>query len=180
MADPVDTNELVLITDVGSEDANSYGTLDEMYHYFLHISTAEQFLALDEQTQIAYMIQAARINDTMLDPIGIATYENQALLFPRKRLVDRHGRKYGEDEIPKQVKWAQFEEARYLYSTGTKLPSMLTQGFSEAKLDVMSIKLDKDFIPLKVDNDAVDFLSLFGSVDSGSLGGFHMIDVWRY
>ena len=180
MPDSADNNELVLITEVGSEEANSYGTLDEMRHYFLNISTAEQFLALNEQTQIAYMIQAVRVNDTMLDPVGQPTHENQSLLFPRKKLIDRHGRIYGEDEIPKQVKWAQFEEARYLYSTGTKLPSMLTQGFSEARLDVMSIKLDKDFIPLKVDNDAADFLSLFGTVDSGSLGGFHMIDVWRY
>lgn len=170
MPESVDTNELTLVTEVGSKNANSYGTLEEMRHYFLHISTAEQFLALSEQTQIAYLIQAVRVNDTMLSPFGTPTYEEQALLFPRTNLIDKHGRRYTKDEIPKQIKWAQFEEARYLYSTGTKLPSMLTQGFSEARLDVMSIKLDKSFIPLKVDNDAADFLSLFGTVDAGSLG----------
>lgn len=172
--------ELILNTTVGSPEANSYGTLEEMHNYFKYISSAFTFLTADEDVQIAYMIQAARINDTMLTPFGIETYSDQALLFPRTKLVDKHGRVYASDEIPKQVKWAQFEEANYLFNTGSKLPSNLMQGFSSAKLDTMSITLDKDFIPLKIDNDASDFLLLFGTLSQGTLSGISMVDVWRY
>ena len=64
-------------------------------------------------------------------------------------------------------------------SNSTKFPSILTQGFSEARLDSMSIKVDATMIPKKLDTDALDFLSLFGQLESNS-GATSIVNVIRY
>ena len=153
-----------LITDVGGETSNSYGTLDELKAYFAHRDEAASLLAEDDSVLIARMIQATLINDTVLKAYGSLVSDEQSLEFPRKELVDKHGRSYADDIIPEKIKYAQFEQALYLYSNDISVPSILTQGFSMAKLDVMQIKLDKDFVPKKLSYDAIDFLELFGEV----------------
>lgn len=164
---------------VGGSSANSYGTLEELRDYFSGRSEAEEFLALDDNVLTARMIQAALINDTLLTPYGVLSSDSQSLLFPRKKLKDKHGRTYADDVIPAKIKYAQFEQAFYCNTNNITLPSILTQGFVEAKLDVMSIKLDKDFVPKKLSYDAVDYLSLFGDVDSGN-NDMKTINVVRY
>ena len=72
------------------------------------------------------------------------------------------------------------EEALYLITTGTKIPDIVMQGFSSVSLDTMSLKVDKSFIPRKLDNDAIDYLSQFGKLDSGSNGSVNINDVIRY
>ena len=172
--------ELTLVTTVGDKNANSYGTLDEMYLYFTGRSDAVNFLSATMQEQIARLIQATVINDLLLHAVGARTYEEQALEFPRTALVDSHNRKYSSTEIPAKIKYAQFEQALYLFTTNIKLPSILTKGFSQAKLDTMSITVDKQFIPNKLDSDSIDFLKEFGRVDSGSLGNVTVANVVRY
>lgn len=169
-----------LDTTVGSSTANSYGTLQELKDYFANRSEASEFLAMSDDVLIARLIQATLINDVALTPVGKLASNEQSLLFPRDSLVDKHGRTYRNDEIPKQVKYAQFEQALYCNMNNIMLPSILTQGFSEAKLDVMSIKLDKDFVPKKLSYEATDFLSLFGEVDSSNSTGSKTVRVIRY
>ena len=153
-----------LVTDVGGETSNSYGTLDELKAYFGNRSEAASLLAEDDSILIARMIQAALINDTVLKAYGELVSNEQSLEFPRKDLYDKHGRSYPDDAIPEKIKYAQFEQALYLYKNDISFPSILTQGFKEARLDVMQIKLDTDFVPKKLSYDAIDFLSLFGEV----------------
>lgn len=153
-----------LVTDVGGESSNSYGTLDELKDYFANRAEASTLLAEDDSVIIARMIQATLINDTVLKAYGVIASDEQSLEFPRKELVDKHGRKYRDDIIPDKIKYAQFEQALYLFLNDITTPSILTQGFKEAKLDVMQIKLDKDFVPKKLSYDAIDFLELFGEV----------------
>jgi hypothetical protein len=172
--------ELSLVANVGSPEANSYGTLAEMNLYFSGRSDAVEFLEATEQEKIARLIQATVINDLLLHAVGNRTTEEQSLEFPRTNLVDSHGRKYSSNEIPAKIKYAQFEQALYLFTTSIKMPSILTQGFSQAKLDVMSVTVDKSFIPNKLDTDALDFLREFGMVDSGSVGSVHTPNVVRY
>lgn len=172
--------ELTLVTTVGGKDTNSYGTLAEMNLYFSGRSDAVDFLSATEQEQIARLIQATVINDLLLHAFGNRTTEEQALEFPRTNLVDLHGRKYNSTEIPAKIKYAQFEQALHLFTSSIKLPSILTQGFSQARLDVMSITVDKQFIPNKLDTDALDFLREFGVVDNGSVGNLQVANVVRY
>lgn len=169
-----------LDTTVGSPTANSYGTLQELRDYFAHRSEASDFLSLSDEDLTARMIQAVLINDTALTPVGKLASNEQSLLFPREGLVDVHGRTYKADEIPRHIKYAQFEQALYCSINNVLLPSILTQGFSEAKLDVMSIKLDKDFVPKKLSYEATDFLSLFGEVDSTSSSNSKNVRIVRY
>lgn len=171
--------ELVLDATVGSTSANSYGTLEEALFYFKGRSDASAFTDASEEEQIARLIQATRINDLMIIPFGTRTFPEQSLDFPRANLVDKHGRTYKPDEIPALVKYAEFEQALYLMSNSTKFPSILTQGFSEARLDSMSIKVDATMIPKKLDTDALDFLSLFGQLESNS-GATSIVNVIRY
>lgn len=172
--------ELTLVTTVGATDANSYGTLDEMNLYFTGRSDAVDFLQATEQEQIARLVQATVINDLLLHAFGERATEEQSLEFPRNNLVDKHGRRYSNTDIPAKIKYAQFEQALYLFTSSIKLPSILMQGFSQAKLDVMSVTVDKQFIPNKLDTDALDFLREFGIVDSGSVGNVHVANVVRY
>lgn len=169
-----------LITTVGGEDSNSYGTLEELKNYFAHRTEAASFLEQEDDVLIARLIQAAFINDTLLTPYGKRVSDSQSLSFPREGLFDKHGRKYSNSVIPDKIKFAQFEQALYCATNNIMLPSILTQGFSEAKLDVMSIKLNKDFVPRKLSYDAVDFLSLFGEVDASFGGDVNIINVTRY
>lgn len=168
-----------LDTTVGGVNANSYGTVEELRSYFANRSEASAFLAMSDETIIARMIQATIINDTVLYPNGILANTEQALAFPRKKLRDKHGRTYAEDTIPRQVKYAQFEQALYCFNNSVTLPSILTQGFSEVKLDVMSLKLNKEFVPKKMSEDAIDFLSLFGEVTSQN-GDMYHVNIVRY
>lgn len=165
---------------VGSATANSYGTVEELKDYFAHRSEASEFISLDDEILTARLIQAALVNDTVLRAYGTRASDEQNLSFPRKGLIDKHGRKYAEDVIPDKIKYAQFEQAFYCNTNSVALPSILTQGFVEAKLDVMSVKLDKDFIPQKLSYDVIDFLSLFGEVDSSLTNDVSSVYVVRY
>lgn len=167
-------------TTVGGETSNSYGTLQEMKDYFAHRTEASAFLSLSDEVLTARLIQAALINDTVLTPFGVRSSDTQNLAFPRKGLFDKHGRKYSEDVIPDKIKFAQFEQALYCNTNSVMIPSLLTQGFVEAKLDVMSIKLDKDFVPQKLSYDVVDFLGLFGNVDASLTDTVHSVNIVRY
>jgi hypothetical protein len=157
-----------LDTTVGGATSNSYGTLEELKAYFANRSEASDFLSQSDDVLTARMIQAVLINDATLQPFGKLASNDQSLLFPRSQLKDVHGREYKDDEIPRHIKYAQFEQALYCNTNNILLPSVLTQGFSEAKLDVMSIKLDKDFVPKRLSYEAIDFLSLFGEVEHAS------------
>ena len=95
-------------------------------------------------------------------------------------MVDKHGRKYADNIVPDKIKYAQFEQAFYCNTNNITIPSLLTQGFVEAKLDVMSVKLDKDFVPQKLSYDVIDFLSLFGDVDSSLSNDVNSVYVVRY
>lgn len=170
---------LVLTTTAGGESSNSYGTVAELEAYFTGRSDAISFLAANEQTRIAYLIYATLINDLLLFPIGTQTYDNQALLFPRTNLIDKHGISYTSTAIPAKIKQAQFEQALYLYGTGIKPNSILSQGFSEIKLDVIQLKIDKTLIPNRLDSTALLFLSEFGNVEHAS-SEVSFVDVWRY
>lgn len=165
-------------TTVGGESANSYGSVQELRSYFQNRSEAQLFLQLDDSVLSARLIQAALIIDSVLTPAGTLASENQSMLFPRKNLVDRHGRSYTDTVIPDKIKYAQFEQAFYCNTNNIMLPTLLTQGFSEAKLDVLSIKLDKDFVPKKMSFDAIDFLSLFGEVSCDD--NVHTVNIVRY
>ena len=168
-----------LVTDVGGEASNSYGTMDELRDYFFNRSEAADLLAEDDSVIMARMIQATLINDTLLKAYGELVSDSQSLEFPRKDLYDKHGRTYPDDVIPDKIKYAQFEQALYLYKNDISFPSILTQGFKEAKLDVMQIKLDMDFAPKKLSYDAIDFLSLFGEVTQAD-SKMKQVQVIRY
>jgi len=168
-----------LVTEVGGETANSYGTLDDLKAYFANREEAVGLLSEGDSVLIARMIQATLINDTVLKAYGSLASNEQALEFPRKGLVDKHGRSYSDDSIPEKIKYAQFEQTLYLYLNDISIPSILTQGFKEAKLDVMQIKLDKDFVPKKLSYDAIDFLELFGEVTLAD-SKFTQVQVIRY
>lgn len=165
---------------VGGATSNSYGTLEELKAYFSNRSEADDFLSMSDDVLTARLIQAAMINDTVLTAYGELASNEQSLLFPRSNLIDKHGRTYADDVIPDKIKWAQFEQALFCNTNNISIPSILTQGFSEAHLDVMSIKLDKDFIPNKLSYDVIDFLSLFGTVDTALGSDTQYVYVVRY
>lgn len=167
-----------LDTTIGGSSSNSYATVEEATAYLAFRSDASSFLALSTDDKEGYLKYATLLNDLLLTPVGTPTSSEQSLLFPRENLIDAKGKIYANDVIPAPIKYAQIEQALYLVNNSIKVPSMLQQGFSSAKLDVMSITLDKTFIPSKVDSDAVNFLELFGRVSNNV--GLNVVDVIRY
>ena len=88
-----------LVTEVGGASSNSYGTLDELKAYFANRDEAAELLAEGDSVLIARMIQATLINDTVLKAYGFLASDTQSLEFPRKELVDKHGRSYADDRF---------------------------------------------------------------------------------
>jgi hypothetical protein len=100
-----------LITTPGAADANSYATVEEADEYHdgrLHDD------AWDNADKEAALVWAALLLDGWVVWTGQATYETQALVWPRKGMFNRNGFAIPETVIPREIKAAQSELARQL------------------------------------------------------------------
>lgn len=147
---------------VGGADANSYATRADADTYFDNRLNATGWSALsDDDKDRALITATSRIEQETF--IGTPATETQALQWPRDGVVDRNGNDVPEDEIPQQVKNAQYEYALTLTGGTTQLlPSGLDQ-FTEVKVGSIQVKMKDGFIegqlPDNVYRELEEFLS---------------------
>jgi len=108
---------LVLNAEVGSETANSYCTLAEAntYHDF-HVAESVWIAAAGAQNnvQVRALVMATRLLDEQYEWSGQKATQAQALRWPRSGVNDRDGYPIPPDVIPRDLKRATAELARYL------------------------------------------------------------------
>jgi hypothetical protein len=160
---------LVIDATVGGIASNSYATLAEAETYMAERPFVSAWTASTTVEKNIVLVYAVKMMETLLLPLGYAATDTQALDWPRSDVIDCKGSTYEDDEIPQGVKDAQFEQALYLLTKDpTTLPSLLSGGFSEAKADVLEIKVDKTMVASMMSPAVLNILGCFGTLMPGS------------
>lgn len=158
---------LIVIADVGAEDANSYATLAEAELYFeQHLYVTKWTEATTEQKNIA-LVQATRILDREHDWIGTIADVEQALGWPRVDVTDPEGRSLA-DLIPPDIKTATYEMALSLLQDNREAEAD-TQGISRMKIDVLEFQFDKEDRRLIIPDPVQTLLSYYSTNSSSAM-----------
>lgn len=99
---------------VGGASSNSYATLLEATAYQSTRTFATAWLDLDEDVQIASLIEACRTINATFVWTGSAADDVQVLSWPRIGMYTRNGFAISSTSIPQELKDAQSELARLL------------------------------------------------------------------
>lgn len=126
---------------VGGENANSYidvATADQIAEF--RQLTFATWSALSADQKGAALISASQYFDSLRWK-GVRTAELQALRWPRSGVYDQDGYMIADDVIPGDVQEALTDFA-YTISQSDQFQATGLEGFSEIKVDVVSLKLD--------------------------------------
>lgn len=158
---------VTLVATVGASNSNSYCTLSEAETYHdtrLHNSDWNNASAPDKTIAL---IWSTRLLDEWFDWQGtkVGLQSEQALRWPRYGAYYRDGEAISSDIIPQFLKDAASELAKDLIA-GDPTADSDTKGFSEMRVDVLMLKIDKaDRDSTTVISDAVkSMLEPFGTL----------------
>lgn len=109
------------------------------------------------------LIWATRLLDNLLEWYGTRKEDDQALRWPRYGVLDRDGDEYDYDTVPADIEKATAELAlellgRNLFAT----PELLGQGFSEAQVGSLKVKVDKTQTEQAVPDNILAMVSHLG------------------
>lgn len=102
---------LVLVSTPGSASANTYALLAEAEAYALTLTVKDDWLAADDPTKNAALVQATRGLDNLRWKGLKSTVITQPLQWPRAWVTDRDGFALASDTIPQKIKDATCEFA---------------------------------------------------------------------
>lgn len=144
---------------ISGPDANSYASLAEAEAFFSdHQSGTWTDADWDDRERA--LISATRRLD-VLDFLGRRTHQDQALSWPRTGLYDRDGWGIPEDEIPRDVKYAQFELTRLLLADAAYLDETGLEEFSSLRIGPISMDLRGRKIPGELPEEVKRFLNIY-------------------
>ena len=172
-------------------NANSYVTVEDATDYLsANIHASPAWVALTLSDQQALLIWATRYLDSRATWNGIPTSDflanptsfnvvgtwavfpspgdippQQALRWPRAGARDCDGVPIASNTIPRQLKAATAEMARYLIATDRSLERP-QDGLTELKVDVITIKFREYELPI-VPNEISYILRGLGTISSG-------------
>lgn len=164
---------MTLIAIPGDPAANSFVTLAEALPYMVGRPGRDAFVALDEEIQEAYLIQATQTISLQVAWFGTMIAEDQALPLPMHPQKDGFGRLLAEDIIPPLAQQATALYALALAQGGNE-PSPQEQGITELQVyGDMSVTYSERMRAVSVRNslprDVCMLLRYYGKVPS--LGG---------
>ncbi len=173
-----------LISTPKATDANSYGSLEEANTYFLERRlNGEAWAAATTQKRTVALIHATKLLDQAFTWYGSLRTLEQSLSWPRAGVWDVNGRYYNYDTVPDLVKEAQFELAFSLLARdrmAAQEPTLLGQGFSKVKVDVIEITVDKSQVIPLIPPTVLTLLEGFGELSGiDNSGGFRQIKLER-
>ncbi len=123
-----------IIATPGAADANSYATVLEATAYNDSRLYASAWADAEPDDQIKALQQATRMIDSKYVWNGIATFETQALGFPRTGLLTRNGYPLNPNTIPQDLINATSEFARQLLATDKSADNdIAVQGITSIK-----------------------------------------------
>lgn len=159
----------IVETGAGLSSASSYVSLaeaDDILSTNIHAYPAWQ--ALDEEFQMALLMWATSHLDTATDWHGEKTVATSALRMPRTGLLDRDGYAIDANTIPRPVKQAVCEIARWNIDADRSVAGS-QDGLKSLKVDVIEIEFDATFRQAKFPSAVSRLLKGLGLV-AGSGG----------
>lgn len=149
---------MTLIVTIGGETSNSYVTLEEATSYLTEYrlyATEWTEAAGGDLDREAALRWATVLIDSYFNFSGTINTKEQALRWPRYGAFDSDNRLIEQTLIPQDIKNATAELAYELLKRDrSEEPGLLGQGFREAKIGSLEVKLDDratpDMIPASV------------------------------
>lgn len=168
-------------TVVGDASATSYATLQDATDYMEIRPGASSWFAYDQSVQERYLMYATGMMDRLAEYDGtIADSTNQALRWPRVEAYDCDGIEQDSTSIPLEVKEAAVEFAFYLTEDDRlAIPDLIGQGFSEAKVGPLAVKVRRNLRFSKASDNVNYTLGCLGTITRGNYGGVSSLVSWR-
>jgi hypothetical protein len=132
---------MALIATPGAANANSFLTLAEFNAYLTERLFTEVASAATDAKKEASLIMSTRLVGRWFIWNGQASYEIQALPFPRIGLLSSVGFLIPSDVIPRELKEATAELAIVLLNAGTSDPTQSSDTAGISKLKASSIEI---------------------------------------
>jgi hypothetical protein len=128
----------------GLSNSNSYVSVseaDDILSTNIHATSWSLKTLQDKEKLLAW---ATRLIDTKATWFGHKTYSSSSLRWPRTGITSKDSVEIELDEIPKQLKEATSEMARFLVDTDRTVEQS-KDGIISLKVDVIEMKFDKDY-----------------------------------
>lgn len=152
----------------GLNNSNSYVSVQEASDYLIQ----NQFVyptwdSLDTSDKQKLLSWATRYLDQRARWNGYKAAETSALRWPRTGVQDADGNCIDSDVIPKQLRDATIEMARYLMQDDRSVDRS-QDGLKEVQVDVIRLVFNENYRLPEVPNDINQILKGLGSVSGGS------------
>lgn len=137
---------MALIATPGAANANSFLTTTRADVIASERPHSAAWSTLSTSSaQEPYLITATRVLNSRLCVLGSPTFTDQALLFPRKGLLNRNGVALDDSTIPLDIELATFELALMLVVSDITLESEASvQGLSRLKAGSIELSFRED------------------------------------
>ena len=136
----------------GSPTADSYATLAEGDAYFAAGLYPEVWTAASDDNQERSLKMATRLLDAYFKWLGVRTFSDQALGFPREGLFRDSTVAVDSTTIPVEIRNATIEYAKWLLETNPNTENQtVAQGITEIKVSTIQLKFKESvetrFVP---------------------------------
>lgn len=151
----------------GLPDATSYlsvGEADDILAMNIHVSS--DWAALDTADKERLLAWASRYLDERTKWRGRRMSEDSGLRWPRLGVIDRDGNLIPDDVIPRQLKVATAEMARYLRAEDRTVERD-QDGLARLKADVIELEFREGYALPKVPEHMQYLLAGLGAVSTG-------------
>jgi hypothetical protein len=144
-----------LKADPGAADANSYLTRTRANEILLMRLFVTAWTEATDPFKDTALMMATMVLDSEKEWLGTATFDGQALVFPRTGLKRRNGQLVDPNTIPTEIEYATAELAHYLLKADpTAISSAAAKGITELQAGPVKLKFKEDFqlsiVPLNV------------------------------
>lgn len=149
-------------------DATSYASLEEASDILsTNPHVADQWNALPVETQEGLLAWASRYLDSRTRWFGRRVSETSGLRWPRAGVIDRDNVQIAETTIPKQLKIATIEMARFLM-VEDRSAERDQDGLARLKADVIELEFREGYTLPKVPEHMMYLLAGLGAISTGS------------
>ena len=152
-------------------NSNSFVTVAEADDYLVaNIHVAPIWSALAASNKEYLLAWSSRYLDQRADWEATKTVDTSSMRWPRPGVCDRDGILIDNNVIPKQLKEATIEMARYLIAAD-RSEDRGQDGLESLKVDVIELVFNTSYRLPEVPSDIQDLLKGIGYISTGGSGG---------
>jgi hypothetical protein len=151
----------------GLPNATSYVSLSEANDILVTNIHNTAWEALNDTSKQYLLAWATSLLDTKADWDGQKAYPTSALRWPRKYTVDRDNVTIPSNVVPKQLKQATAQYARFLIENDRTVEQE-TDGLTKIVVDVIELEFDKSYRLAEVPSYINDLIFGIGRIKGGA------------